>query len=87
LTGRWRSRRGGHADPAELIVSELVTNSVQPSTDKNGRPRYDEDGLPVVHLRLACDQICVLIEVWDSTPSSPLPAGPGLTRSTDAASR
>jgi anti-sigma regulatory factor (Ser/Thr protein kinase) len=59
------------ADPAELIVSELVTNSVRASADENGRPRYNEDGLPVVHLRLACGQACVLVEVWDSVPSPP----------------
>jgi len=59
---------GRLSDPAELIVSEFVTNSVQPSIDKNGRPGYGEDGLPVVHLRLACEQTCVLIEVWDSNP-------------------
>jgi hypothetical protein len=61
----------GLADPAELIVSELVTNSVRASTDPGGRPRYNEDGLPVVHLRLACDQACMLIEVWDSVPRPP----------------
>jgi len=63
----------GMADPAELIVSELVTNGVQASADENGRPRYTEDGLPVVHLRLACDsdRRCVLVEVWDSVPGTP----------------
>ena len=58
-------------DPAELIVSELVTNSVKASADSSGRPRYGEDGLPVMHLRLACDHARVLIEVWDSVPSPP----------------
>jgi anti-sigma regulatory factor (Ser/Thr protein kinase) len=60
------------ADQAELIVSELVTNSVQASTDRGGRPRYDEAGLPVVHLRLACDRARVLVEVWDSVPRPPV---------------
>lgn len=58
-------------DPAELIVSELVTNSVQATADKDGRPRYGETGLPVVHLRLASDHARVLIEVWDSVPGAP----------------
>ena len=58
-------------DPAELIVSELVTNSVQATADKDGRPRYGETGLPVVHLRLASDHARVLIEVWDSVPRAP----------------
>jgi anti-sigma regulatory factor (Ser/Thr protein kinase) len=59
------------ADSAELIVSELVTNSVKASADEHGRPRYSDDGLPVVHLRLACDRTCVLVEVWDSVPAPP----------------
>jgi Histidine kinase-like ATPase domain len=59
------------ADSAELIVSELVTNGVKASADEHGRPRYSEDGLPVVHLRLACDQAGVLVEVWDSVPRPP----------------
>jgi hypothetical protein len=59
------------ADPAELIVSELVTNSVQACSDEDGRPRYGEDGLPVVHLRLASGQARVLIEVWDGVASLP----------------
>lgn len=60
------------ADSAELIVSELVTNSVQASSDEVGRPRYNEDGLPVVHLRLAFDEGRVVIEVWDSIASPPV---------------
>jgi anti-sigma regulatory factor (Ser/Thr protein kinase) len=59
------------ADPAELIVSELVTNSVQATTDKDGQPRYGEAGLPVVHLRLASDHARVLVEVWDGVPRAP----------------
>jgi len=59
------------ADPAELIVSELVTNSVQATADKDGQPRYGETGLPVVHLRLASDHVRVLAEVWDSVPRVP----------------
>ena len=59
------------ADPAELIVSELVTNSVQATADEDGRPRYGEAGLPVVHLRLASDRARVLVEVWDSVPGVP----------------
>jgi anti-sigma regulatory factor (Ser/Thr protein kinase) len=66
------------ADPAELIVSELVTNSVQASADEDGRPRYGEAGLPVVHLRLSSDHARVLVEVWDSVPGPPVArqAGP-----------
>ena len=59
------------ADPAELIVSELVTNSVQATADQDGQPRYGEAGLPVVHLRLASDHVRVRTEVWDSVPQVP----------------
>jgi anti-sigma regulatory factor (Ser/Thr protein kinase) len=59
------------AEAAELIVSELVTNAIQASTGPDGRPRYDEAGLPVVVLRLATDCARVLIEVWDGVPGAP----------------
>ena len=59
------------ANAAELIVSELLTNSVQATTDEDGQPRYGETGLPVVHLWLASDHARVLVEVWDSVPRPP----------------
>ena len=52
-------------------MSELVTNSVQATADKDGRPRYGEAGLPVVHLRLASDHVRFRAEVWDSVPRVP----------------
>ncbi len=61
------------ADRAELIVSELVTNSVRASADEDGRPRYGDAGLPVVQLRLASDHARVLVEVWDGVPVPPAP--------------
>ena len=65
------------ADSAELIVSELLTNSVQATTDEDGQPRYGEAGLPVVHLRLASDHARVLVEVWDSVSRPPAARRPG----------
>ena len=65
------------ADPAELIVSELLTNGVQATTDEDGQPRYGEAGLPVVHLRLASDHARVLVEVWDSVSRPPAARRPG----------
>ena len=60
---------GDLADTAELTVSELITNSVQATTDPSGRPRYDDQGtLPVVWLRLLSDRSRVLIEIWDLVP-------------------
>jgi anti-sigma regulatory factor (Ser/Thr protein kinase) len=62
------------ADEAELITSELVTNSIQASTDADGRPRYDRGALPVVQLRLSmwADRARVVIEVWDTIPHTPM---------------
>jgi anti-sigma regulatory factor (Ser/Thr protein kinase) len=59
------------AEAAELIVSELVTNAIRASTGRDGRPRYDPAGMPVVVLRLVSDRIRVLIEVWDSIAGAP----------------
>ncbi len=61
----------GLADAAELIVSELVTNSVRATADKDGQPRYGDAGLPVVHLRLASDHVRFRAEVWDSVARVP----------------
>ena len=70
----------GHlADPIELVVSELVTNAVQASVDRDGRPRYSaEHGLACVHLRLSTDGLALLVEVWDENTMPPTPVQPGL---------
>jgi hypothetical protein len=63
------------AQPAELAVSELVTNAVRASTDARrareapGAPT----GLPVVALRLAGDHTYLLVEVSDYDPRPPIP--------------
>jgi hypothetical protein len=60
------------AQPAELAVSELVTNAVRASTDARqaaGGPA----GLPVVALRLAGDHKHLLVEVSDHDPRPPIP--------------
>ncbi len=59
------------ADQGELVVSELLTNSVMACTGPDGRPRYDDGALPVVHLRLTSDHGRVRVEVWDSVPGAP----------------
>jgi len=70
------------ADAASLVVSELLTNSVQACSGPDGRPRYDGAVLPVVHLRLSSDgaraRARVLVEVWDSVQHAPVArrAGP-----------
>jgi len=63
------------AQPAELAVSELVTNAVRASTDaRQARQAAGEPmGLPVVALRLAGDHKHLLVEVSDYDPRPPIP--------------
>lgn len=62
------------ADTIELVVSELVTNAVSASVDKNQRPHYtDGHGPACVHLRLSTDRRTVLVEVWDENFRPPEP--------------
>jgi len=61
-------------EPAELIVSELVTNAVQASAGLSSQlPGYEHEnlGLPAVWLWLSSDGHEVMIEVGDSSPGSP----------------
>ena len=63
------------AETVEVVVSELVTNAVCATTGSDGRPRYDDasSGLPVVHLRLLSNRVCVVVEVWDRSKGAPMP--------------
>jgi hypothetical protein len=61
------------ADAAELVASELATNAVQASSTQ---AEQASAGLPVVRLHLASDHRQVLVEVGDSDPRPPAPAGP-----------
>jgi anti-sigma regulatory factor (Ser/Thr protein kinase) len=54
-------------EPAELVVSELVTNAIR-ACQAAGAHRQ-------VQLRLASDRARVLIEVQDCSPQVPVPAG------------
>lgn len=60
----------GLAETAGLVVSELVTNAVQASTEPSAPQRL---GLPVIHLRLMADHQGLVVEVWDSNPHAPEP--------------
>jgi anti-sigma regulatory factor (Ser/Thr protein kinase) len=68
----WEWRMEHAADTAELLVSELVTNSVRASE------RLETVGLPVVRLWLGGDGISVLIRVWDGSDAMPVPRVPDL---------
>ena len=62
------------AQPAELTVSELVTNAVRASSARRARQVQEEAaGLPVVALRLAGDNKHLLVEVSDYDPRPPIP--------------
>lgn len=71
LLGQWGLRR--LADPAELLVSELLTNAMQ---------------APAVHswfgtstpigLRISSDHRCLAVEVSDADPTPPRPGLPDL---------
>jgi hypothetical protein len=63
------------AQPAELAVSELVTNAVRASTDARKAREVPgvPTGLPVVALRLAGDHRHLLVEVSDHDPHPPIP--------------
>jgi anti-sigma regulatory factor (Ser/Thr protein kinase) len=58
---------GALGEPAELVVSELVTNAIRACQATGAHHR--------VQLRLASDRVRVLIEVQDGSPQPPVPAG------------
>jgi anti-sigma regulatory factor (Ser/Thr protein kinase) len=60
------------AGTAELVVSELVTNSVRASTDADGHPLYRGGVLAHVHVRMFADDTRLLLEVWDTIPAAPV---------------
>jgi Histidine kinase-like ATPase domain len=58
---------GALGEPAELVVSELVTNAIRACQGDGAHPH--------VQLRLASDRARVLIEVQDGCPQPPVLAG------------
>jgi anti-sigma regulatory factor (Ser/Thr protein kinase) len=58
------------ADTAELLASELVTNSVQAS--ERLRIRADLPVVPVVRLWLSSDRVSLAIHVWDGSEEMPV---------------
>jgi hypothetical protein len=61
------------ADPAELVVSELVTNGITASRGLVGS-RFGgrwSAGTPPVRVWLLSDQRTVLVQVWDGNNSMP----------------
>ena len=59
------------SDVTELLVSEMTTNVVRAATRPDGEARYDGDGkLPLLWIRLLCDQALLMVEVWDTLPAA-----------------
>ena len=64
-------RLDGLSDVTELLVSELSTNVVRAATASDGLPVYDDEGnLPVLWIRLLCDRVQLMVEVWDNLPAA-----------------
>jgi hypothetical protein len=57
---------------AELLMSEMVTNAVEASTDANGHPIYIGGQMPVVIVRLVAVPGGLVLEVWDLVPTGPV---------------
>jgi len=66
----------GLADTAELLASELVTNSVQ--AYERLKPRAEPAIVPVIRLRMVSDRLSLVIHVWDTCDEMPVrqDAGP-----------
>jgi hypothetical protein len=60
------------AEVAEAIVSELVANAVNASTDEHGQPVYREGEILLLWVRLRVDGTNLLAEVWDQAPGAPV---------------
>ena len=60
------------AEAAEAVVSELVANAVNASSDAHGRPLYRDGQILVVWLRLHADETRLKAEVWDEAPGAPV---------------
>ena len=60
-------------DTAELLVSEMISNSVRATGTLKERPSYAElRRLPTLWLRLRIERGLLVISVWDATPAPPV---------------
>jgi anti-sigma regulatory factor (Ser/Thr protein kinase) len=58
----------GMAEPAALLVSELVTNAVEASAVVR-----DHGKLPMIGLAIRLTAASLVLEVWDASPARPVP--------------
>jgi anti-sigma regulatory factor (Ser/Thr protein kinase) len=60
-------------EDAELVISELVTNSVRATGLTDTKPRWaDLGGLATIDVRLLLYAAAVIVEVWDCDPTAPV---------------
>jgi anti-sigma regulatory factor (Ser/Thr protein kinase) len=65
------------AEDAELVLSELVANAITATGTTNPRPRWgDLQNLALIGVRLVVTVDSLVIEVWDRSPSPPVPKLP-----------
>lgn len=60
-----------YEEVAELLISEMVTNAVEASTDEQGHPIYVNGRMPLIVVRLVAIPDGVVLEVWDFMPTLP----------------
>jgi two-component sensor histidine kinase len=60
------------AGVTEEVVSELVANAVNASTDEHGQPRYRDGQILLLWIRLRADAANLLAEVWDQAEGAPV---------------
>jgi hypothetical protein len=66
------------SEQAEYVVSELVTNALNASTQDDGRPLYDDLGrMLTIGLGLRTGNGLLRIEVWDRADGVPAPRDAG----------
>jgi anti-sigma regulatory factor (Ser/Thr protein kinase) len=72
----WNSGLKELIEPAELVVSDVVTNAIRAGSGLCAHgSRADEE---TVRLWLAATETGLLVLVWDASPSKPEPQDPGL---------
>jgi anti-sigma regulatory factor (Ser/Thr protein kinase) len=60
-------------EDAELVMSELVTNSVQATGLTGTGPRWaDLGGVAAIQVRVLLFQTGIIVEVWDRDPTAPI---------------
>lgn len=72
----WNSGLKELVEPAELVVSEIVTNAIRAGSGLSAQDSAADE--EAVRLWLAATETGLLVLVWDASPSKPEPQDPGL---------